>query len=154
MLMLRHATLLSISRVFVTVLLVSGCTTMTRHYNEIGDPNLPFIAKIRADRGGSSVVIYNSEICREIGDACGFFRSHAYAHLALNHQPFLPPDHYPTAMEDEADCWAAGNADPEEVTAAVELLRNDAAIRDLPITGNPARRADHIEQCASQAGNT
>lgn len=146
--------ILPISIAISTVLLVGGCTTMTKHYNEIGDPNLPFIAKIRADRGGSSVVVYNSRICQEIGEACGFFRSHAYAHLALNHQPFLPPDHYPTAIEDEADCWAAGHAAPVEVSAAIELLRNDEAIQDLPVTGNPGNRADRIEQCARQAGNS
>lgn len=150
--MLRNA-FLPISSIMTIVLLVTGCTTMTKHYHEIGDPNLPFIAKIRTGRANSSVVIYNSRICEEIGKACGFFRSHAYAHFTLNHRPFLPPDHYPTGMQDEADCWAAGHAESEQVTAAIELLRNDEAVQDLPVTGNPAKRADNIEQCARQAGN-
>lgn len=135
----------------IVLCLLAGCTTMTKHYSEIGTPNLDRIAVIRTDRANSSVVIYNSEICREIGDACGFFRSHAYAHVPLNHRPFLP--NYPDAMENDADCWAAQHADQREVVAAVRLLSDEERIRDLPITGDPADRARRIKDCAVEAAN-
>ncbi|MDZ7737313.1 MAG: hypothetical protein U5P41_15455 [Gammaproteobacteria bacterium] len=133
--------------------LLAGCTTMTRHYSEIGTPDLDYIAMIRTNRANSSEVVYNSEICKEIGEACGFFRSQAYAHLPLNHRPFLPPDHYAASHERAADCWAARNAGSREVAAAVQLLSDRERYQGLPITGDPAARAERIKACAMEAGN-
>jgi len=136
----------------VLLSLLTGCTPMNKHPKEIGAPNLDYIAKIRAGRAESRMVIYNSEICREIGDACGFFRSHAFAHAQLNHQP-LPPDFYPDTMEHEADCWAARLGDMHEVVAAVQLLSDRERYQGLPITGDPPTRAERIKACAMEAGN-
>jgi hypothetical protein len=56
---------------------------------EIPDPTLPYIAKIRT-QGRGVAVIYNSKICKEIGDACMFFREHADAHDTLNNPLYDP----------------------------------------------------------------
>lgn len=129
-----------------------ACTPASKHFREIPDPNLPHIAMIRADRGDSSLVIYNPELCRKIGDACGFFRSQAYAHSALNHE-ILPPASYPDSLEAEADCYAARNAGGDEVLAAVQLLSDENRSPDIPITGDPGQRAQRIRDCAEVAGN-
>lgn len=138
------------------LLLQTGCaqmSTMTKHYREIGTPDLNYIARIRTNRANSSEVVYNTRICNEIGKACGFFRSQAYAHVPLSHMPFLAPDQYAPSLEREADCWAARYAPREEVVAAVELLNDQQRAQGLPITGNPAERAERIRNCARQAGN-
>lgn len=132
--------------------LLAGCTTVNKHPREIATPDLPYIAKIRADRANSTVVVYNSEICRKIGDACGFFRTQAFAHEQLNHQP-LAPDYYPDSMVHAADCWAARMGDRHEVAAAVQLLSDEERYRGLPITGDPGTRAERIKACAMEAGN-
>lgn len=128
--------------------MLCGCTPMNRHHVEIPNQNLPYIAMIRTDRAESTAVVYNSEICRQIGAACGFFRSHAYAHDVLNHQ-VLPPDHYPDSFEKAADCWAARHADPVEVDAAIALLSDKDRYQGLPITGNLNTRAEYIRACAT-----
>lgn len=137
----------------LAAIMLAGCTPMTTHYREIPTPDLPYIAMIRLSRAESTEVVYNSEICREIGEACGFFRSQAYAHLMLNHRPYLPPDNYPPSYERDADCWAARNADREVVAAAVQLLSDSERVKNLPIIGDPAERARNIRECAIAAGN-
>ena len=152
--MIRH--LICFLAPIMLLLLQGGCaqsTLMTKHYNEIPTPRLDYIAMIRTNRANSSEVVYNSHICKEIGAACGFFRSHAYAHVPLNHQPFLPPDHFAESFEREADCWAARHAPRHEVVAAVELLEDAERVRDLPVTGDPTQRAEWIRNCAMEAGN-
>lgn len=119
---------------------------------EIPDSKLPYIAKIRADPRWGSAVIYNPVMCEEIGAACGFFRSHAFAHAHRNHL-LLPPDAYPPTLEAEADCWAAKNGKANEVYAAVQLLLDENRNPDLNITGDPVQRAENIRTCALQAGN-
>lgn len=129
-----------------------ACTPASTHFREIATPDLPYIAMIRTDRTDSSKVVYNPVLCEKVGDACGFFRSHAYAHLVLNHE-LLPPGSYPDSLEAEADCFAARNADPEEVLAAFRLLTDENRNPDIPITGDPAQRAQSIRDCAVKAGN-
>ncbi len=119
---------------------------------EITDSKLPYIAKIRADPQWGSAVIYNPVMCKEIGAACGFFRTHAFAHAHRNHI-LLPPEAYPATLEAEADCWAAKNGKPDEVYAAVQLLLDENRNPDLNITGNPLERAEKVRACAEQAGN-
>jgi len=136
----------------VMLTLLVGCTPMSKHPHEIATPDLPYIAKIRTDRAEASFVAYHSEICARIGAACGFFRSHAFAHRQLNH-PILSPEQYPQSMERDADCWAARMAPAGEVAAAVRLLEDAEARQGLPITGDPDARAGHIRGCAVQAGN-
>ncbi|MEX2517107.1 MAG: hypothetical protein WD572_09420, partial [Gammaproteobacteria bacterium] len=100
-----------------------------------------------------SVVIVNPIHCEKIGvDACGFFRSNAHAHYALNHQA-LPPSAYPKSMRVAADCWAARNADPAEVYAAYLFLSDENRDAGIPITGDPLERAEVIRDCATKAGN-
>jgi len=120
-------------------------------YWEISDTMLPYIARIRAHTNGGAAVLYNPDTCKEIGAACGFFKEHAYAHAHRNHI-LLPPEAYPTMLEDEADCWAAKNGNPKEVYAAVQLL-DDNPNPDLNITGDLAQRAEKIRACAEKAGN-
>lgn len=129
-----------------------ACSAAGRHFWEISSPDLPHIAMIRADPRFGSVVVYNSELCKQIGDACGFFRTHAHAHSSLSHQ-ILPPGGYPDSLEAEADCWAARNAEPGEVTAAVQLLSDENRDPDIPIIGNASERAERIRDCAIESRN-
>ena len=121
-------------------------------YWEISDTKLPYIARVRADPHWGAAVLYNPDICKKIGVACGFFKEHAYAHAHRNHI-ILPPEAYPATLEAEADCWAAKNGNPKEVYAAVQLLLDDNLSPNLNITGNPAERAQKIRACAEKAGN-
>jgi hypothetical protein len=74
---------------------------------EIPDPHLQEIAMIRADPHWGAAVIYNPDTCKDIGEACGFFRLHAFAHSHLNHTLLAKPSAYPASLEAQADCWAA-----------------------------------------------
>ncbi len=121
-------------------------------YWGIPDTQLPYIARIRENPNGSTIVIYNPDTCKKIGTACGFFIEHAGAHAHRNHL-LLPPEAYPITLEDEADCWAAKNGRPKEVYAAVQLLLDDNRDPNLNITGDPAQRAEKIRACAEKAGN-
>lgn len=121
-------------------------------YWGISDPGLPYIARIRAQPNRGAIVIYNPDICKEIGIACGFFIEHASVHAHLNHI-ILPPEAYPAMLEAEADCWVAKNSDPKEVYAAVQLLLDDNHIPNLNTKGDPAQRAEKIRACAEKAGN-
>ncbi len=130
-------------------------TTAFSQLWEIADPDLPYIAMVR-DNGratGRFAVIYNPDICEEIGDACYFFRKHEWAHGWLNHSPLLPPDKYPTSTEAVADCWAARNVDPSAVLAAYELFLDTDKIGKLKIYGDPVQRAQKVRACAIEAGN-
>jgi len=119
---------------------------------EIPDPDLPYIAMIRADPNWGSAVIYNPVYCEEIGKACGFFRTQAYAHAHLNHL-FLPPKSYPASTELRADCWAAKNGKPEEVLAAAQLMLAYDDTKRWKIYGDPVQRSENIRNCARQSGN-
>ncbi len=118
---------------------------------EITDTNLQYIARVRADPNWGSAVIYNPEICMAIGAACGFFRTHAFAHAFRNHL-LLRPEEYPYTLEDEADCWAAKNGKPDETYAAVQFLRDENRDPKIKLTGDPLRRATKIKACAIDAG--
>ena len=121
-------------------------------YWGIPDAKLPYIAKIRTQPSGHVMVIYNPDLCEEIGIACGFFIDHASAHSHLNHL-ILPPEAYPTTLEDQADCWAAKNGRSDEVFAAVQLFLSENRNPDINITGDPAQRAKNVRTCAAQAGH-
>ena len=121
-------------------------------YWGIPDSRLPYIARIRTQTADRVMVLYNPDSCEEIGTACGFFIEHARAHAHLNHI-ILPPEAYPTILEDQADCWVAKNGRSHEVYAVVQLLLDKDRNPDLNITGDPAQRAEKIRACAKQAGN-
>lgn len=130
-----------------------GCANYTASpFYEIGDPNLKYIATARVGRGNSVAVLYNSTICEDIGDACGFFKNHANAHDMLNHQIFTNPKYYTQTIENEADCWAAKYGRTNETLAAVKLLEDVERRADLPITGDPDERAKLIKACAQENG--
>lgn len=130
-----------------------ACTTnYTKPYKELSDPNHEEIASVRLLPWGSYVVVYNSTTCDLIGDACAFFRGHAYAHYVLNHA-LLPPKFYPPISEKQADCYVATHGKPSEIKAAVELLLDENRDPNLKIHGVPSIRAQNIIECAKSAGN-
>ena len=137
----------------LVLMTVSSCQTTTRHFWEIPASDADYIAYIRQHPKYGTAVIYNTDYCKTIGgDACGFFRAQAHAHSDLNH-PILPPDHYPASQIAAADCWAARNATPAEVTAAYDFLSNEDREPAIPVVGDPVKRADNIRQCALAADN-
>ncbi len=139
--------------IFSLLVLLAACTTnYTRPYKELSDPTHEEIASIRLLPWNSYTVVYNSVICEQIGDACGFFRGHAYAHFMLNHA-LLPPRFYPELSEKQADCYVAKYGKPNEIKAAVALLLDENRDPNLKIHGDPLVRAKNITDCAKQAGN-
>lgn len=139
--------------ILVLLLLTTAC-----NYNSISpgwdlaDPDLKEIAMIRADPHWGAVVIYNPETCNEIGDACGFFRLHAYAHKHLNHTLLADPKLYPASQVAKADCWAAQYGKSNETRAAITLLVSDSRNPDWIIHGDVQKRAENIIACAEIAG--
>lgn len=130
-----------------------ACTTnYITPYLELSDPNHEEIASIRKHPRESYVVIYNPNTCDLIGEACGFFRAHAYAHYRLDHT-LLRPKYYPSLSEKQADCYAARYGKPNEIQAAVNLMLDENRDPNLRIHGDPLVRAQNIMDCAKQAGN-
>jgi len=139
--------------VFGLLITLPACSTnYTKPFAELADPNHEEIASIRAHPYNSYAVIYNSDTCKTIGDACGFFRSHAYAHYRLNHT-LMRPKYYTALSEKQADCYVAKYGNQDEIKAAVELLLDENRDTDLKIHGDPLIRAQNIIDCAKQAGN-
>lgn len=120
---------------------------------EIPDPSLPEIAMIRVERGDLRTVVYNPVTCQEIGEACGFFRLHAYSHEILRHSILGEPDDYPPSQEAAADCYAAKYGKPNEVYAVVQLFLDENRNPDWRIHGNPIERAANIRNCAIKSEN-
>lgn len=144
---------IKILTIFSLLATLSACTTnYTRPFKELSDPSHEEIASIRFFPWNSYVVIYNPVTCELIGDACGFFRGHAYAHYMLNHT-LLPPKFYPALSERQADCYVAKYGKPNEIKAAVDLLLDVNRDPGLKIHGDPVIRAKNITGCAKQAGN-
>ena len=142
-------------KLFVLIIIfssLSGCKHASKHFTEHGAYDLPYMAELRTTRGSGTVVFYNSEICKQIGEACVFFRSHANAHNVLL-EPAFPPKFYSDFSERRADCWAAEHVEPNEVEAAVRLLSDEALHQGLPITGDPLARAEYIKTCAQASSN-
>lgn len=137
----------------MSLLSVAACVTnYVNPIREIADPNHEEIASIRKHTNDTYVVIYNPDTCKAIGDACMFFRSHAYAHYRLDHA-LMRPKYYPALSEKQADCYVAKYGNPNEVKAAVELLLDENRDTRLKIHGDPSIRAKNITECARQAGN-
>jgi hypothetical protein len=131
----------------------TSCTTnYVKPFTELADPNHEEIASIRTHPYNNYAVIYNPDTCKAIGDACGFFRSHAYAHYRLNHI-LMRPKYYPALSEKQADCYVAKYGKSNEIKAAVELLLDENRDPNLNIHGDPLIRAQNIIDCAKQAGN-
>jgi hypothetical protein len=120
--------------------------------SEISDPHLNEIAMIRADPHWGAVVIYNPKTCIEIGDACGFFRLHAFAHNHLNHTLLATPKSYSASLETQADCWAAKLGKSNETYAAFNLFLDKNRNPEWKIHGDPVKRAENIRVCAIEAG--
>ncbi len=138
---------------FSGFLLCMSCSEVTiTPYWEIPDPSLPEIAMIRTVRDQTNVVIYNPDTCKEIGDACGFFRLHAYAHDILEHTLLASPAAYPASMETQADCYAAKYGKPQEIHAAVQLFLDPDRNPDWKIYGDPVQRAERVRTCAMKGG--
>ncbi len=138
---------------FVMLVTLSACTTnYATPLGEIADPNHEEIAAIRKHTLDSYMVMYNPDTCSAIGAACGFFRTHAYAHYRLNHT-LMRPKYYPALNEKQADCYAATYGKPNEIEAAVKLLLDENRDPNLKIHGDPSIRAQNITDCAKQAGN-
>lgn len=144
---------LLVQAVLLSFLSACASSRVGEHFWEIPDPYLPYIAMIRTHPGTGTAVLYNPDLCYEIGAACQFFRVHAHAHLLLNHLILATPEDYPASQEAAADCMAARNIEPEEVIAVVAFLLDKDRDPAIPLTGNPKQRAEHIQQCAMAAGN-
>ncbi len=141
------------SILFSFIATLFGCATnYVTPIAEIADPNHEEIASIRIHTYNTYMVMYNPDSCRKIGDACGFFRSHAYAHYRLNHT-LMRPKYYPALSEKQADCYVAKYGKSNEIKAAVELLLDENRDPSLKIHGDPRIRAQNITDCAKQAGN-
>ncbi len=139
--------------IFSLLVALSACTTnYTRPYKELADPSHEEIASIRLSPWNSYAVIYNPVTCELIGDACGFFRGHAYAHYMLNHA-LLPPEFYPELSEKQADCYVAKHGKSNEIQSVVNLMLDENRDPSLRIHGDPLVRAQNIIDCAKQAGN-
>ncbi|MCZ6805257.1 MAG: hypothetical protein O7D86_15370 [Proteobacteria bacterium] len=136
------------------LLLSTSCSvTRTRGFWEIPDSNLPQIAKVRLGGEWGYTVIYNPVICKQIGAACGFFRTHEYAHYWLDHPLAFSPTSYPASYEAEVDCWTARYGNPNEVFAAYQLFLEDGSNPNWSSYGDPNERAERIRTCAIQTGN-
>lgn len=145
--------LIKILVVAVVFTSLPGCANyIASPVNVLGDPRLEYIATARVGRAENVVVLFNSKICEDIGDACAFFKNHAFAHDMLNHQIFTNPKFYTQMAENEADCWAGKYSRPNEILAAVKLLEDVEKRADLPITGDPDERAKLIKACAMENG--
>lgn len=144
-----------LTRICIIVMLpmsLAACAAADKHFWELPDENLSYIALIRADPQFGTAVVYNPNLCEAVGEACGFFRSHAHAHAMLNHQ-ILSPASYAQSHEDEADCYAARNAPVAEVRAAVDFLADENREPQVRLTGDPVERAKNIRACAEAADN-
>lgn len=139
---------------FFGVIICLSCSNATiAPFWETEDSGLPDLAMVRADPHWGTAVIYNPVYCEQIGDACGFFRAHAFAHVRLNHTLLASPAHYPAIQEAQADCYAAKHGEPEEILAAVRfLLEVDVASLEWKIYGDPVKRALAIRKCAMEKG--
>ena len=137
----------------INLAICASCNVTIAPTSEIPDIYLKEIAMIRADPHWGAAVIYNPDTCKEIGEACGFFRLHAFAHNHLNHTLLAKPSSYPVSLETQADCWAAKYGKSNEVYAATQLLldknRNPAWI----IHGDAQQRAKNIRICAIENEN-
>jgi len=134
-----------------SLMFCSACNRVTiSPSSEIPDPHLDEIAMVRADPHWGAVVIYNPDTCKEIGEACGFFRLHAFAHRHLNHTLLASPKQYPASLEAQADCWAAKYGKTNEVKAVVELFLDENRNPDWKIHGDPLQRAEKIRSCATE----
>ena len=118
---------------------------------EIADSNLNDIAMVKPDPQYGAVIIYNPNICVQIGAACGFFRAHEYGHVVLGHQ-FMHPGAYPAQREAQADEWAAENGRPQEILAAYYLFLNGGSSLDWQVYGHPLQRAARLRQYAINYG--
>ena len=136
--------------------MLSSLPACTTNYiypkNVLADPNHTEIVSIRKHPRETYVVIYNPNICKQIGDACSFFLSHAYAHYRLDHS-LIKPKFYPSLSENQADCYVAKYADPIVLHAAIEFLEDENRDPNIIIRGNALKRAENIRNCAIEAGN-
>jgi hypothetical protein len=137
----------------ISSLLCASCNSVIiTPYPEIPDPYLDEIAMIRKVRASGTAVIYNPDTCREIGEACGFFRLHAFAHNHLNHLILATPSDYPVSLETQADCWSAKYGKANETYAAVQLFLDEDRNPAWKIHGDTLKRAETIRNCAIEGG--
>ena len=136
-------------KLFVALLLPLSVAAQVQ---EIADPQLNDIAIVKPHPQYGAVIVYNPNLCQQIGLACGFFRAHEYGHIALNHQ-YLHPSAYPAVREAQADRWAAFNGKANEILAAYYLFLNGGSSANWQVYGNPQQRAARLRQFAIEAGN-
>ena len=140
--------------ILCVVLTYPGYVFAQEGVKEIADPNRRTIAGLLySQRDGSQVIVYNPNICRQVGEAlCMFYRMHERGHVALNHVKRKVP---PKQSEPEADCWAAQNAPRESVKAAYDHFMSGGVYMSglIPIPspavhGTSRQRAEKIKTCA------
>lgn len=139
---------------FFNLLIVSSFFSSAHAYfQELTDVMLKEIAMVRADPNWSTVVIFNPELCEQVGEACGFIKMHEFAHVKLNHGLLAKKSMYTRLTRNEADCWAAGQSKPEEVKAVVDLFTDENRDKSLRLYGDLKERATNIKACAKKANN-
>lgn len=110
---------------------------------EIANPQLPDIAMVTRLPNGQPVIVYNPILCQQAGPLlCGFYRTHEYCHIRLDHG--LRPQ-WPQEMELEADCCAAKMANDGQIQAALQWFA--AGGGGSPVHGFPAQRYQRILAC-------
>ena len=141
-----------INLIFILIAAVSlPAATVSAQVPEIPVRGMRGVASVQIERNGQQTIRYNPRTCAEFGpDLCAFFRTHEYGHVALNHLRNGTPTRQ---AEYEADQWAARNASPAAVAAAVKFfsqgsggsLRHGSArsraerVRSAATTRQPAR---------------
>ncbi len=118
-------------------------------------PNAQFndIAAVFPHQGSptGAIIVYNPLICRQIGRACAFFRTHEHGHVALGHH--FQQGIHPVARERDADRFGATHSDPRAVYAAWRLFKGGGSSSNWHTYGSPDQRAHRLCSFAVQAGN-
>lgn len=129
--------------VFIVSFITFFSATIYAQVLEIADPNFPDIAAVRLAPDGSPFIIYNPQICANMGPLlCGFYRVHEYCHISLGHG-IVPK--WPQQMEKEADCCAAQRASTGEVISAYNWFM--AGGGSTPQHGSGLERAQRLATC-------
>jgi hypothetical protein len=101
---------------------------------------------VTVDPYGNPIIVYNPLLCQQAGVyLCEFYRMHEYGHIVLGHT-IVPL--FPNVKEAQADCWAAQNASPVAVQAALQWFMSGGG--STLQHGSGPERAQRVMQCTGQ----